>query len=300
MLWGIGLISLMASAVVIAERFRIKAAGNIVENARAESLAEAGINRVRLQLVQAVLRGSTESPQIRGDGQPLICAMPGRALAALAIDDEGGKVDLNAAPLALLSRLLRGFGANAAEADALAQAIADFTHPAGNAVLDDVLLHDYERDGRPYGPKRTLFDTVFELDQVKGMRTDLLRRLIPYVTVHSHKPGVDPVKAAPVLLAALGGRSPFAVVANEDLTSRRREALAHDVPAFFWVQSSGRSFLVHAEVRTADGGRAVREAIIDLTLGDPPDVMREWRSGASRFQALLDSAAGRSDGVPPC
>ena len=74
-----------------------------------------------------------------------------------------------------MSALLRGFGAGAEEADRIAAAITDFSRPATNAVLDDVAFLAYAQDGRAYGPKAGPFETVLELDQVIGMRPELLQ-----------------------------------------------------------------------------------------------------------------------------
>src|SRR5215471_4958448 len=147
-IWGLGLISLIAFTVMTAERFRVLAAANLIENARAEALAEAGVNLVRLELVSALAGGTATPLRLATNGRPLICAMPGGALAALAVEDEGGKLDLNAASPKAVAALLRGFGAAVDEADRLAAAIAEFSHTSRNAVLDDVAFAAYAADGR--------------------------------------------------------------------------------------------------------------------------------------------------------
>src|SRR5262245_36779831 len=207
-IWGLGLIALIALTVITAERYRILAAANVIENARAEALAEAGVNLVRLELASALVTGSLTTVRFATNSAPYVCTMPGKALAALTAEDEGGKADLNTARPKLVSALLRGFGAEFDEADRLAAAIAEFSRPSTGAVLDGVAFRAYAADGRPYGPKKGPFETVLELDQVIGMRPELLRAVLPYVTVHSRQAGVDPRVAAPALLAALAGHEP--------------------------------------------------------------------------------------------
>ena len=151
-IWGLGLISLIALTVIISGRNRILAAANLIENAKAEALAEAGINLRRLELRAAFSGGSPI--QFATNGEPVLCTMPQGALAALAVEDEGGKADLNTAPPRLVSALLRGFGAGSREADQVAGAIAEFSRPVANVVLDDVAFRAMRRTDAPMDRRR--------------------------------------------------------------------------------------------------------------------------------------------------
>ena len=200
--------------------------------------------------------GSLNALRFTTNGEPLLCTMPQGALAALAIEDEGAKADLNTAPPRLMSALLRGFGAGSEEADHIAAAITEFSRPATNVALDDITFRAYAAEGRVYGPKKGPFETVLELDQVIGMRFDLLRAVLPYVTVHSRNPGVDPRVAAPELLAALAGLEPAGVaqLVGTQRGGGAREATLRGIPSQFLSPSTGQSFLIRAEVRTPAGG----------------------------------------------
>jgi general secretion pathway protein K len=290
-IWGLGLIALIALTVITAGRYRILATANLIENAKAEALAEAGVNLLRLELHAAFASGSLNTLRFATNGEPLLCTMPRGALAALAVEDEGGKADLNTASPQLISALLRGFGAGSEEADHVGTAIAEFSRPAANVVLDEVAFRAYRGDGRPYGPKKSPFETVLELDQVIGMRSDLLRAVLPYVTVHSRKPGVDPRVAAPALLAALAGLEPARVaqLVNAAHGDREGEATIRGVPSQFLSPSTGRSFLVRAEVRMPAGGTFAQEAIVELAASGMPDELREWRRGQGRFGTRLSA-----------
>src|SRR5262245_44049963 len=79
-IWGVGLISLLLVSVMTAGRYRIIAANNVAESAKAEALAAAGVNLTRLWLRE-------KSRDFFWDGRPLLCAMPGGALAALEVED---------------------------------------------------------------------------------------------------------------------------------------------------------------------------------------------------------------------
>jgi general secretion pathway protein K len=298
-IWGLGLISLIALTIITAGRYRVLASLNVVENAKAEALAEAGVNLLRLELRAAFAGGSVGTLRFASNGEPVLCTMPQGALAALAVDDEGGKADLNTAPPLLMSALLRGFGARPQEADQIAAAIVEFSRP-GNGAINDVASRAYVADLRSYGPKRAPFETVFELDQVLGMSPELFRAVLPYVTVHSHATGVDPRVAAPALLAALAGLEPARVRKLADLAQgdRAGEASARDIPSRFLSTSNNRTFLVHAEVRMPGGSSFAQQAIVDLTAGGLQDDLREWRRGQARFVALL-AAAARSGAAAP-
>ena len=297
-IWGLGLIALIALTVITSGRHRILATANLIENAKAEALAEAGVNLLRLELHADSVDGSLGALRFATNGAPLFCTMPQGALAALAVEDEGGKADLNAASPQLVSALLRGLGAGPEEADDVATSIAEFTRPAANVVLDAVVLRAYAADGRRYGPKKGPFETVLELDQVIGMRPDLLRAILPYVTVHSRKPAVDPRVAAPAMLAALAGFEPAQRLGNAD-GDRAGETTSRGVPSRFLSRSAGRSFVVRAEVRMPAGGSFVQEAIVELPASEMPDELREWRRGQSRFGTRL-RGAGLKPPWPPC
>ena len=300
-IWGLGLISLIALTVITVGRHQNLAVANLIENAKAEALAEAGINLRRLDLRAAFSSDSPNTLPFPTNGEPLLCTMPQGAVAALAVEDEGGKADLNTASPQLMSALLRGFGAWAEEADRVATAIADFSRPAANVVLDDVAFLAYAQDGRAYGPKQGRFETVLELDQVIGMRPELLQAVLPYVTVHSRTPGVDPRVAAPALLAALAGFEPARVTQLGAARGRAGDSTPRGVPSQFLSPSSGRSFLVRAEVLTPAGGSLAQEAIVEMTAGEMLDELREWRRGQGRSYF---SDAMRRQGAerlwPPC
>ena len=300
-IWGLALISLLIVSVTTTARYRVISASNIAEGAKAEALAEAGVNLVRLELLAGLLGAAPEDSNLIADGRPRLCVMPGGALAALAVEDEGGKVDLNTASPKLLTVVLRGFGADFDEADRLAAAIAEFSRPSTSRTLDHAVFQAYGADGRSYGPKKAPFETALELDQVLGMRSDLFRAVLPNVTVHSRKPGVDPRVARPALLAALAGRDPQSVLelSRRPAAFQERESLM-GIPAEFLMSSNGRSFLIHVEVRTAGGGLFAQEAIVELTGGATPEVLREWRRGAVRFASVLESAAQQPGAWPPC
>lgn len=283
-IWAIGIISLLSLSFLGSVRYRVMAAANMLESARAEALSEAAVNLAKLDLVLGLARGNTGAQRFRPGGPVVFCKMPELGVAGILVEDEGGKVDLNAAPPKLIARMLNGFGATPDQAEKLAAAIADFGSTATDAVLEDVERREYANAGRPYGPKKALFETTMELDQVIGMPHKLFRQVLPYVTVHSRRPGIDPDAASPALLAALAGEESDKVHAlmQGNTAGIDRTSLPGRLPIGTVAPRSGRSFLIHVEMSMPGKSVFVREAIVELIEGPQPLVVREWWRGERR------------------
>jgi general secretion pathway protein K len=303
---AIGVISLLALSFLGSVRYRVMTATNILESARAEALSEAAVNLAKLDLVLGHVRGNTGALRFRPGGPVVFCTMPEQGVAGIVVEDEGGKLDLNAAPPKLLARMLSGFGATPNQAENLAAAIADFGSTATNTVLEDVERQAYANAGRSYGPKKALFETTLELDQVIGMPHQLFRRVLPYVTVHSHRPGIDPDTASSALLAALAGEASDKVRAlmQGKSTGMDLASLPGRLPLGTLAPASGRSFLIHVEISMPGKSVFVREAIVELVEGERPLALREWRRGERRAAvstgAIHRAPGGRVVTLPDC
>ena len=75
-IWGLGLISLIALTVITVGRHRNLVMANLIENAKAEALAEAGVNLRRLELRAAFSSDPPNTLQFPTNGEPLLCTMP--------------------------------------------------------------------------------------------------------------------------------------------------------------------------------------------------------------------------------
>ena len=99
----------------------------------------------------------------------------------IAIRDEGGKIDLNAAPNELLHGLFlsvacagrdgEGVGLDDRQADALVDAIRDFADEDELQRLNGAEDRDYEDAGLPWGAKDAPFRAVEELHRVWFLKT---------------------------------------------------------------------------------------------------------------------------------
>ena len=270
-IWAIGILALLFMTYIAAARYRSIEASSLAQHARAEAMANIGVNLAILDILSGISRGATRSARFGSDGTPVFCTL-GDGRVAISVVDEGGKVDLNTANLELIEALIGGVNSNGRVAALVAKSIQKLREaPTGT------------RSGQGVSSSATALRSVFELNQVAGMDRDLFQALVPLVTVHSGSTGVDPGVAPLELLRAVspGNRS------------SSREAARKGLPAFYVAESAGKVFLVESEALTTSGARFSRGAIVEF---EPPVSyrIREWRDGSLR---VIDSADA---GGPPC
>lgn len=282
-LWSIGLVALIATTILVSEAYRIRATANRVENAKAEALAFAAIDLTRDALAGLSAGGEMIAGTVK------LCGMPDGSGAAIAVELESGKVDINTARPELLSVFLRGFGATQAEALQLMASISDFTRRSGGQLRSAELADRRSAGGS--SAKGAAFETVVELDQV-GFPPGLLEAVLPHLTVHSQLEGVDERFVSPVLAHVLAGGQ---VLGAASPSARAGSA---SIPLPFRSTTAYQAFLIHAEILTSAGGVASRQAIVELTAENPPDVLREWRSAPARHSVALRGAG--SAALPNC
>jgi general secretion pathway protein K len=253
---GVAVLSAIAMSLATATRVDLLSAAVLTRTAKAEMAADAGIAIALARLVSAKT------------GQEFTCNFDGTAIRA-GIADEGGKVDLNAAPRGLLAVLFRGFGDSDEQAQQRAEAVADFIDPDDDAATGGSETEIYDKAGRPR-PKNAPFETIDELDQVTGFEVaslseeSMLERLRPFITVYSRQPGVDLSLASPKLVSALS-----------------------NLPPEYRATSDRRVFTLSAEAFTPEGGSFVRQSVIEMNPLVPGGYM------------LLGSWPRRSTSEPP-
>ena len=292
-IWGIALITLLIVSYASAARLRLQMAFNLAQAAQADLIADAAIGQGVLSLLsESQQKGASPTPGVTAgpqeerlahDGKPKFCFLNNSAVA-ISIEDENGKVDLNAAPQKLIQTLLAGLGVSASEADAAAAGVVAF-----RSVEASVDAQQIDAKDRPFGLKHAPFQTIAELDQVPGFSPLMLKRASSLVTVHSRSQGVDPKAAPPALFALLLGQSPEEVGAL--LARPFPNALDRNDPLFpkeFLGPGLGRVFLVHVEVVLASGQTSVREALLDLHGGSGEAfAIKELRRASARYFSTL-------------
>ena len=292
-IWAIGLIGLLVLSYLSAARLRLRAAANIASAARAEALAEAAVATAILELESA--GGPTGAARPPFDGTPRFCALP-QGVAAVAIENEAGKIDLNASSANFLARALTAIEMTKDDATRLAGSIVSYRSARTNSLSAEDGA--YSADGRPFGPRKALFQSIFELDQVLGVTPEQMQFLRPFITVHSFLPEPDLSVAPPALFAALTG------AASDEVARLKDRPFPNTLDRRGYPARGGTvaAVLVHVEARTADGATFVREALLTAR-GDMPggaQSIKEWRGGRSRFGAELMELERQGLSIPSC
>ncbi|MCH8189244.1 MAG: general secretion pathway protein GspK, partial [Proteobacteria bacterium] len=272
-------------------RTEVTLARNLVENAKAKALADAGVHAAMLGL-----RRREVEKRWRADGTVYSMAS-GEGEVSIVIIDEAGKIDLNAAPDELIQGLFTAVGLEESAAQALAAAIADFRDADDETHIGGAEDAEYRAAGLPYGPKNEPFEAVEELHQVLGMTRELYALAAPGLTVHSRSRGVDVTVAPAIVLQALPGVDAEAV---EAFAEQRAGQIAQGrsgvgqmagaggarvttLPGLgrqYAARSRRRVFTVRAEARVRSGAVFVREAVISMTRNiEKPFSIHAWRRG---------------------
>ncbi len=317
-LWTVLLLSLIAANFLTQTRTDARITRNLIDNAEAEALADAGVYRAILGLLEptadALLGPEVEGLLELGRGpgpvtrrsvedqlRPLIADRAGAGDGAvlreawradgrehvfefgggevrIVIEDEAAKVDLNRAPDALLADLFIAAGLEEQQAAELVDAIADFRDRDDLRRLFGAEDGDYEQAGLPYGAKDAPFEAIEELQRVLGMTQALYRAVAPSITVHNRRRSRQP--------RALLNQPPLEETDPAETVRRARRDRANrpTVGGALAPGASGRfptAVTIRAQARAASGAVFVREAIVRLAPnGSQPYRIEKWTRGA--------------------
>ncbi|RXH19431.1 general secretion pathway protein GspK [Bradyrhizobium guangzhouense] len=135
-------------------------------------------------------------------------ARVGAGRIAVTFRSEAARIDLNAAPKAMLIGLMTtGLGVSAADAPDYADRILAWrssTEPGQDNPEDSY----YRTLGASYLPRHAPFQHADELWLVRGIPPNVIERMLPFVTVFSNMRTVNVLDAAPQVVAALPGMTP--------------------------------------------------------------------------------------------
>ncbi len=286
-IWLAALLALLAVGFSSAVRANLRLTSSAVQGAKAEALADAGVELAVLSLIA----GGAER-RFPIDGSWRWCSMRGLGVAGLRIQDTGGRVNLNLASERMLQALFIGLGARLGAASTMSDAILDYRDADSIRRPNGAEKPEYLAAGRALGPKNAPFDTVEELNQVLGVDPALVALAMPHLTVHSQTAGLDPQTTTRDLAAILSR-------GGEQLPSRVGAALVPSagMPAEFVTRSPQKVFWVASEARLENGAVFVREAVVELQAtrtGTP--LYKMWKRGTSGFGEAVEVGVD----VPPC
>jgi len=279
-LWVVSLLAVIAGNFAYSMRGEAQIARNLVSSAQARALAEAGVHRAWYELT----RPPSDAQRWLPDGVEREMNVPG-ATVKVTIQDESGKIDLNAASEDLLKGLFRSVGLAEDANVALVDAIADWRDPDKLRRLHGAEEAEYRAAGKSYVPTNAPFETVDELQRVLGMTPDLYRLVKAALTVHSKLAGVNPAVAPRESLLAIPGVNNAMV---DQYLAMRLAALGTGAkaPPFaagsaYVTATAGTSvYSVRSVATMADGSIFVRETTARVT-PDPrrPIAVLAWAEG---------------------
>lgn len=243
----------MLLAIIVASILTIGRTEALIAHGRAHTAAldatlDAAIDQVILRMLD---RDAAAQPPT--DGTAFIDVFAGVQVRA-RVQDEAGKIDLNMASGAVLTRLLEIGGLDADDAQTMADRIQDWREPGDLHRLHGAGENAYSDAGTGYGPRRGPFPNVAELQLVLGMNQPVFARIAPSLTVASGMPWIDPAYAGHDVLLALPG-------ATEDSVAAVLAARAGSPPPGVVI---GHAFTITASV-TDHGLYMMKRAVIRLT-----------------------------------
>lgn len=285
-LWVVLLLSVIAGSLLMLTRTELGLSRNLVLSARAEALAEGGIH---LAIYELLTPGSTIRTQAGGSQWQVEMEA---GLLDISVADVTGRIDLNAAPPAMLAGLLTAAGLDLAEAEALADRIADWRDPDDNVRPNGAEQADYAGYQPPIRVGNGPFLSADEILRIPGVTAQLWEGIADAVTVYSRRPGINPMHAPKAALRALPGvddATADAIIATRSETdpdgSQQRAVaeIAGMLPAEarrYLTGGPSTIYAIRARAELPEGAIYILEAIIEMTpAGDPPWLVHEWRAG---------------------
>ena len=239
-LWLAALMAMMIVAAQSLAHRQMEAVSALEDEARAMALADAAARQTMYELLEYD-SGLNQDLQVDCSEASLVLL---GGDAKVSVCDQGGLINLNKAPEAVLMGMFLSLGLDPIQAETLVGRIIDWRNDSDNGGN---------------------FQSVAELKLVLGMEPQLYQRVEPLLTVWGQRPDVDTnVSPRAVLLAIMDAGSADAVI-------NIRPQPLHI--------SARRIFGIHAVAR-AGSSVFVRDAIVHLTLSPAhPIQVFDWRQG---------------------
>jgi general secretion pathway protein K len=289
-------------------RTALKAAGNFRDGMKAFHLAASGIAAAQAVLKDDLTRTGNVDNLAELWATPFPPYPVGDGTVAVAIQDEGGKINVNALvkadgdrfasePVWQVERLKRLFRLKEVDPN-LVDAIVDWLDRDDIPEPQGAETAYYQGLDRPYRSRNGHIETLAELHLIKGITDDIYRAITPYLTVYWNGPQggesrINVNTADPLVLESLAVREgaevkflldaaqveqlvaarPFKTILNE---VDKVPGLSKDVVSKLNPQLDVKSqfFSIYAEGE-ANGVKKGVIAVADRVIGDP--VLTYWR-----------------------
>jgi len=295
-LWTLAVLGILASSFLAGMRTELRLAHNLLAATQARQLADAGIARALYDLLYP---DPAQRPVADGDPHTMTVDA---AVVTIRIVDESAKLDLNKAPVELLTGLFGGITLQGDAGITLADCILDWRDADHLRHLNGAEDNDYRLAHRAYGAKDAAFDSLEELLLIPGMSTELYTQVAPLLTVYSGQPGIDPGFTPAAILHALPSITPEQV--DDYLVVRRTfraAGLAPPVPEFvdrrYLSPSRGLVYTVRVQTQLPGGASAAVETTVRLQRNNSerPVVILRWRETDSVTSESSQSPADGSN-----
>jgi len=258
-------------SVIVLSHLQAYLSGNAIDHLKATNTAENILLLAQLDLPQTIAHSLDKR------GLPRFCRLTDEGIAAILLEDEMGKIDLNGADGPLLTALLEKLGQLSHEnAVDVANTIVKFRTPVLARVQPREVANNTELSS--FSLKNAPFESIFELDQISGISPDVLNKIIPFVTVYSHRNGFDPRQADEKLVDAIDPVTPA-----------------------YQIQSTRQYYSLHVEFVTFRNGVSVRDLAVQLMPNEPVHRLQKW-DGPERLSAAIKSYmdSPQLDLLPDC
>ncbi len=200
-LWITALLAVILGSFAVAARTELQQSRNLFDTIRARLAAEAGVARAVYELNRPGL------DRWLADGRSYEIEFEGNTIE-ITVQDESGKVDINAADPATLQAMFVLAGSDEETARRIAAAILDWRDPDDLAQPEGAEDAEYDAAGLPYGAADYPFRLAPELQQVLGMDYELYRRVAEWITVYGGSAQPNPSFAPAALLPLFPGITP--------------------------------------------------------------------------------------------
>ncbi len=213
-IWVMVLLAVLLSGFVVVARTESMQARFLLDSTQARYAAEAGISRAAWEL-----RNFDPLTMWVPDGRQYTFEFEGTKVS-IEVQDESGKIDINAAGINTLTLMFKAVGVEQEEADKLAAAVIDWRDVDDLLTLNGAEDNDYESADLSYGAADAPFTTIGELQQVLGMNYELFAKLQNEITIYGGMDRPNPAFASELGLQMIEGIDP--VLAQQLLALRRQ------------------------------------------------------------------------------
>jgi general secretion pathway protein K len=288
-IWMVAFLTVLAAGVTAVARSDIQLARNVIGLAKARSEAEGGIYYAVTRLVDV------SSSKWIGNGSTY--RVPGSEMKIeVTVQDEAGRIDINAADADLLRSLFIAGGADVDLAQECADAVMDWRDDDQLRRASGAEWDDYVAAGLAYAPRNSGFLSISELQMVLPVTTKIFRAIRPAITIYSGNKGVNPALAPSMAMVAISGSGPESVaqyMANRAADPGRLVTAGMPQVNRRFVQAvGGKVFQISSQATTASGLSASVTAVVSLQGSDPlrPFTILDWGQSPMATEILEQTA----------